>query len=265
MEERASRTSGTTGEPPLWRRPWVLILGAIVLLLIVVGVVSGDPENNTDDRAARDSRATPTSTVSRTPTPDPEQQARAAAAKLVTQGRFAAAAERLENVGLLRAADRVLATGARALYRQARRALNAGRYKVAKRLAVKARDLQSTGAITALITHADSEIAAAREAARIARDQRTCSGTEKASVRAGSGVPAGCDTYAAELSAQRAQEAAAAEEEASAGSSCAPGYSPCIPPYPPDLDCADVGPVTVTGSDPHGLDADHDGVACGGD
>ena len=48
-------------------------------------------------------------------------------------------------------------------------------------------------------------------------------------------------------------------------SSCAPGYSPCIPAYPPDLDCADTGPVTVSGSDPHGLDADGDGVACGGD
>jgi endonuclease YncB( thermonuclease family) len=44
---------------------------------------------------------------------------------------------------------------------------------------------------------------------------------------------------------------------------CAPGYSPCVPPYPPDVDCADVnGPITVTGSDPHGLDADGDGVAC---
>jgi hypothetical protein len=29
------------------------------------------------------------------------------------------------------------------------------------------------------------------------------------------------------------------------------------------VDCADVnGPITVTGSDPHGLDADGDGVAC---
>lgn len=44
---------------------------------------------------------------------------------------------------------------------------------------------------------------------------------------------------------------------------CAEGYSPCIPPYPPDLDCADVGgPIAVTGSDPHGLDRDGDGVAC---
>jgi len=44
---------------------------------------------------------------------------------------------------------------------------------------------------------------------------------------------------------------------------CAPGYSPCIPPYPPDLDCPDIGhQVRVTGSDPHGLDRDGDGVAC---
>lgn len=49
------------------------------------------------------------------------------------------------------------------------------------------------------------------------------------------------------------------------GGHCEAGYDPCVPPYPPDLDCADVGPVTVTGSDPHGLDGDGDGVACGGD
>lgn len=46
-------------------------------------------------------------------------------------------------------------------------------------------------------------------------------------------------------------------------SNCASGYSPCIPNYPPDLNCSDVnGPITVRGSDPHGLDADGDGVAC---
>jgi endonuclease YncB( thermonuclease family) len=44
---------------------------------------------------------------------------------------------------------------------------------------------------------------------------------------------------------------------------CSPGYSPCVPTYPPDVDCAGVnGPVSVTGPDPHGLDADGDGVAC---
>lgn len=47
------------------------------------------------------------------------------------------------------------------------------------------------------------------------------------------------------------------------GPGCEPGYDPCVPPYPPDLDCADVdGPIRVTGSDPHGLDGEGDGIAC---
>lgn len=47
------------------------------------------------------------------------------------------------------------------------------------------------------------------------------------------------------------------------GGACAPGYTPCLPAFPPDVNCDDVdGPITVTGSDPHGLDADGDGVAC---
>jgi micrococcal nuclease len=51
-------------------------------------------------------------------------------------------------------------------------------------------------------------------------------------------------------------------EPAPAGD-CEPGYDPCVPPYPPDVDCADVdGPITVTGSDPHGLDGNDDGTGC---
>lgn len=47
------------------------------------------------------------------------------------------------------------------------------------------------------------------------------------------------------------------------GGNCAPGYTPCVTTYPPDVDCSDVtGPIQVSGSDPHGIDADGDGVAC---
>jgi hypothetical protein len=55
-----------------------------------------------------------------------------------------------------------------------------------------------------------------------------------------------------------------------AAASCTPGYRPCIAPGS-DVDCAGGsgngpryvrGPVYVTGSDPYGLDADGDGVAC---
>jgi hypothetical protein len=51
---------------------------------------------------------------------------------------------------------------------------------------------------------------------------------------------------------------------------CTPGYDPCIPPGP-DVDCAGgsgdgpryvEGPIRVTGSDPYGLDRDHDGIGC---
>jgi endonuclease YncB( thermonuclease family) len=49
---------------------------------------------------------------------------------------------------------------------------------------------------------------------------------------------------------------------------CDPNYSgACVPPYPPDVDCADLRalgttPVRSIGSDPHGLDGDHDGIGC---
>lgn len=53
------------------------------------------------------------------------------------------------------------------------------------------------------------------------------------------------------------------EPEPAPVADCEPGYDPCVPPFPPDVNCPDVdGPLAVTGSDPHGLDADGDGVAC---
>lgn len=46
---------------------------------------------------------------------------------------------------------------------------------------------------------------------------------------------------------------------------CDPAYPDfCIPPPPPDLDCPDIGSsdFTVRPPDPHGFDADGDGVGC---
>jgi hypothetical protein len=53
------------------------------------------------------------------------------------------------------------------------------------------------------------------------------------------------------------------------GGSCTPGYSPCLPPAS-DYDCQGgegdgprfTGPVTVTGTDPYGLDDDGDHKGC---
>lgn len=46
---------------------------------------------------------------------------------------------------------------------------------------------------------------------------------------------------------------------------CDPNYTgACVPPYPPDVNCAQI-PVKrfrSIGADPHGLDSDHDGIAC---
>lgn len=62
---------------------------------------------------------------------------------------------------------------------------------------------------------------------------------------------------------------AAPSTSSSSGSGCTPGYSPCLPPAS-DYDCAGgsgdgpkyTGYVTVTGSDPYGLDSDGDGAGC---
>ena len=58
-------------------------------------------------------------------------------------------------------------------------------------------------------------------------------------------------------------------QSAGGGAGCTPGYSPCLPPAS-DYDCSGgsgdgpkyTGYVTVTGSDPYGLDADGDGAGC---
>lgn len=272
MAGMAPRTGGRR-EPgpgerrPLWRRRWFVIAAGLFLLLLIVGALSGDPEQ-AEDRAASGG---PTSTVTPTPTvtPDPVEEARSAAAPLVAGGNYAAAVGVLEDAGLDGDADRVRRRGTKALLATARRALNRERYEAARASALDARRLASAPALRSVLAAANAGIARERaearerrRQARIARDLRTCTAAEKDTVRLGGGIPAGCTTFAAELESRRAeQEAQEAEEPAS----CAPGYSPCIPPYPPDLNCPDTGPVTVTGSDPHELDADDDGVACGGD
>jgi hypothetical protein len=49
------------------------------------------------------------------------------------------------------------------------------------------------------------------------------------------------------------------------GPGCEPGYSPCLPRVT-DLNCDDIPasrePVRVTGTDPYGLDGNHDGWGC---
>lgn len=68
-----------------------------------------------------------------------------------------------------------------------------------------------------------------------------------------------------------AHAARSGSSRSSTSSGCTPGYSPCLPSAS-DYDCAGGGgdgprfargPVRITGSDPYGLDGNHDGVGCG--
>jgi micrococcal nuclease len=46
---------------------------------------------------------------------------------------------------------------------------------------------------------------------------------------------------------------------------CDPAYpTVCIPSPPPDLDCGEISyrNFAVLSPDPHGFDADHDGIGC---
>jgi hypothetical protein len=259
------------GQRPFWRKRWFVITAGIFLLLLIIGALSGDPEQESDNRAARQGDATATPT--RSATPDPAQVARAEAAALAKDSDYVAAVDVLEDAGLTGAADRVRRRGTRALLVAARRALEKGRYEVAKANAIEARQLQRTGAVRSVLAAANAGItrerAEARERrrqARIARDLRTCSSVEKDTVRAGAGVPAGCQTFAADLAARRAEE-----EAQQAASQCDPNYAgACLDPNSADYDCEGgsgdgpdyTGTVRVVGADPYDLDRDGDGVAC---
>ena len=72
------------------------------------------------------------------------------------------------------------------------------------------------------------------------------------------GLWKGCDVQGA----QRGER----PPPSSSDKGCLPQYQgACVPPPPPDYDCADFdGPITITGDDPHQLDADGDGIACVG-
>jgi hypothetical protein len=190
-----------------------------------------------------------------------------------TSPRFAA----YERAGLDEDADRVRRRGARALYRAARRALRQQRYMSARRLATRSRQLRKTGAARAVLVSANAGIAKAnaaaaerRRLAEIARDARTCTSGEKATVRNDGGTPAGCASYAADLAGRRAEREA---NKAPATPDCDPNYTgACLKPDSPDYDCAGgsgngpdyTGPVQSIGSDPYDLDRDGDGSACEG-
>jgi hypothetical protein len=254
---------------PFWRRTWFIITAGFVVLLLVIGLVSGGPDKPADRAAMGPPVADPTDTPVPTPTstPDPAVAARTKAARLTGRGRYADAAAVLEAAGLRRAADRVAQRGSQSLVRRAQTVLAAGHWAQARRIATDARDLHRSESANAIIATAGARIAEARAAARLARDQRSCTAPEKDTVRAGGGTPPGCATFAADLAARRAAKATAQ----AAAAQCNQNYAgACLKPDSPDYDCAGgsgngpdyTGTVQVVGVDEYDLDADGDGIGC---
>jgi hypothetical protein len=234
----------------------------LIVVLFIVVAASSDPQTPADRAATAGSP--PAANATATPTPDPAVVARAKATDLAADGRSADAVAVLETADLNGQAKRVARRGAAALYGRARRALAAGHLARARSVALDARDLHGSKAITAVVATANQRIAAARAAAIPARDQRTCTAGEKATVRAGGGIPAGCTTFAADLAAQQ-------EKAQAAAASCDPNYKgACLKPGSPDYDCEGgsgdgpdcTGTVEVVGDDHYDLDRDGDGIAC---
>jgi hypothetical protein len=134
---------------------------------------------------------------------------------------------------------------------------------------------------SAATTSASAQQAVATLAAAKAAAQKAAAATasKAAAEKAAAAKAAAVEAAAAKAAADKAAAAKAAAARAAAAATppttsapnCTPGYDPCIPPGP-DVDCAGGtgngpryvhGPITVTGSDPYRLDADHNGIGCG--
>jgi micrococcal nuclease len=75
---------------------------------------------------------------------------------------------------------------------------------------------------------------------------------------------AGCSTTNPEFNSGPVTKSSTADTKID-NSNCDSSYpNVCIPSGPPDLDCTDISQkrFSVLGSDPHGFDADGDGISC---
>ena len=142
----------------------------------------------------------------------------------------------------------------------------------AESLAAESRAAASSSSAKAAAARAAAAKAAASEAAAAKAAVAKAAAAKAAAEKAAADKASAAAASAKASAAQAAQASAARQAQASSQAApvCTPGYSPCIPPGP-DVDCAGgsgngpryvQGPVTVTGSDPYGLDSDHDGIGC---
>lgn len=132
----------------------------------------------------------------------------------------------------------------------------------------KLRGATSSTSPTAGTSSAAQAQAAAASRAALASQSAVASRSAASRSAAARSASSAAASAAASQSAASASRSAAAQPPAPA-EDCG-GYDPCIPSGP-DVDCAGgkgngpryvQGPVTVTGSDPYGLDRDGDGIGC---
>jgi hypothetical protein len=245
---------------PVWKRWWFWVI-VVVVLLIIAGATN--PEEATDEAATRPTAEattsptpspTPSPTIAEVVVPDVEGEGVKAATKALE-------AEDLTVVVRSKLTDTVregivlsqsVAPGA---------TLEAGRSVV----------LVVAEALPTIPNVVGDKLAAARRTLEDrgfeVRVKRETSSQPKDTVIRQS--PAG-GTSARPGRTVLLVVAKPAPTSSGGSSDCTPGYSPCIPPGP-DVDCAGgsgdgpryvSGPISVTGSDPYGLDGDNDGVGC---
>jgi hypothetical protein len=234
--------SAMTPSPPARKkRPWWQWVLAGFVGLLILGAVVGDDDEDTATMTSTVTVTQPASSATTTTTTESAESI-TDAREAVDDGDYARAVAIAAVLGSSEE-DAIRRRIANMLARRALAAVRAGDRGTASSVLRQADRYPNTRQLTqarASYRAAKARAAERARAKRLAAEQRR------------------------EAAAQRRRDAEAAEQaESEAGSGCDPNYSGCVPAYPPDVNCPEVdGPVQVTGSDPHGLDRDGDGVAC---
>lgn len=228
-----------------WR--WLLV--GFVALVVVAALGDDDKPSADGDSAGQRPTATAPSDEGATATttaPAEPTQTLADARRAVDVDDYAAATDIASGLGS-READAIGRRIANRLGRRASAAITAGDRGRARALIIDASRYPST-----------TEIRRARASYRAAKARAARRRAAAAELRR-----AAAEQRRAAAEQRRLEQAQRAAPEPQAD--CDSNYSGCVPSYPPDVNCPQVdGPVQVTGSDPHRLDRDGDGVACEG-
>jgi hypothetical protein len=228
------------------KRPWWVWLLLAIVALLVIGAVAGEPddEKTDDDQAQTTSTSTSTTETGTGPGTATVPSRTAADARAAVDDDDYAQATAIAAALTARDAKTISRRIAHRLGTRALAAVRMGDRRTARRLIIEAKDYPSTARVSA----ARTQYKAAKARSALRRQQQRAAARQRAAVR------------------REREQAAAAPPPPPAppeASGCDPNYSGCVPPYPPDVDCGDLsGSVQVTGSDPHGLDRDGDGVGC---